>query len=255
MFLHTHVGTWQRAAAQPGAGRAPLPPRDTIHIFNVLKTNQAQTHSTCRRVAAPAPGPAEGHHSESGREGAAAAPSCPLHRGGQGPAEPGPHQQPEPGTVSIPAAAMPGRGKSPAHPWKARSTPLIHQHRPRAGAATVMPRELRGELSPDATRWAGPAGGVGAAAGRGLRACTHRQHGPQPRRHGPARLSRAEAVVGEGSALVPVTPPSPGSRSPGAPGVFGRRETPPRSCPGHGGASSPIQRRRAGDPVARARGC
>lgn len=102
---------------------------------------------------------------------------------------------------------------------------------------------------------AGPSGWVGATAGHGLQACTHRQDGPQLQRCGPARLSRAEAVVGEGSALVPVTPPSPGSQSPGAPGVFGRRETPPRSCPGRGGASSPTRRRRVGGLGARAQGC
>lgn len=47
--------TWGRGGERlpsPARGQhhTPLPPRDTIHIFNVLKTNQAQTHSTCRGV-------------------------------------------------------------------------------------------------------------------------------------------------------------------------------------------------------------
>lgn len=189
-------------------------------------------------------GPAAGHHSESGHKGAADTPSCPLHRGGQGPtelAEPGLHQQPEPcpspwqghwagGQVPY----VPGRHAAPHAPVAVSIVP----------AAEVMPGELLGQPSPDETRW---------VQLRGLQACTHRQHGP--RRRGPARLSRAEAVVGEGSALVPVTPPSPGSQSPGAPGVFGRQETPPQSCPGRGGASSLTRRRGVGGQEARARGC
>lgn len=50
-----------------GERRSPYPPRDTIHIFDVLKTNQAQTHSTCRGAAAPAPpGRTRGSGSHSG---------------------------------------------------------------------------------------------------------------------------------------------------------------------------------------------
>lgn len=50
-----------------GEHRSPYPPRDTIHIFDVLKTNQAQTHSTCRGAAAPAPpGRTRGSGSHSG---------------------------------------------------------------------------------------------------------------------------------------------------------------------------------------------
>lgn len=253
--------TWGRgdeSLPSPARGqhRCPAPrPGDTIHIFNVLKTNQAQTHSTCHRVAARvALGPAAGRHSESGHEWAVAAPSCPLHRGCQGPTkpvQPGPRQQPEP--HPSPRAGLLAGGKVPCVLWKAHGAPRTQSRRRGSqGDARRAPRgaEPRGDAASPY-----PAGWAGATAGHSLQACTHRQREPRPQRRGPSRLSRAEAVVGEVSALVPITPPSPGSQSPGAPGVFGRQETPPRSCPGCGGASSPTRRRRAGGPGAREQGC
>lgn len=92
---HAHRGAQGRGArALPAlhgvssAACGPPPPQDTIHIFNILKPNQARTHSTCRGAAAlwhhPAAcvalSPAAGRHSESGFGGAAADPPRPLHR-------------------------------------------------------------------------------------------------------------------------------------------------------------------------------
>lgn len=213
------------------------------HIKNEPSTDtQHMPRGWHRPAARVALGPTAGRHSELGHEGSAAAPSCPLHRGGQGPAEPGLHQQPKPGTVSIPAAGTLG-WNGPAGPWKACGTPHTHRHQYQGDA-----QGAREDLD--------PTGLVGAAAECGCQALgMHTQTTRTPAvAHGPARLSRAEEVVGKGLALIPVTPPSPGSRSPGVPGVFGRRETPPRSCPGHGEASSLTQRRCVGVLGAHAQG-
>lgn len=116
-------------------------------------------HCPAARVAL---GPTAGRHSEVGHEGSAAAPSCPLHRGGQGLAEPGLHQQPEPGTAGTLEPCRRDTGTALQGPGR-RVAPLT----PTGGGQGA-------HQGPDPTGWWVLPQSVGAR----LRACTHTQHGP-----------------------------------------------------------------------------
>lgn len=241
---HAHGAAGVSLPTQRRGSCSQLPfPGHNSHFPRIKNEPSTNTQHMLRGWHCPAArvalGPTVGRHSELGHEGSAAAPSCPWHRGEQSLAELGPHQQPEPGTMSIPACSRDAGLNHPAGPWQARGTPHTHKYQ---GDAQGACKGL------DPTGWWVLLQSVSAR----LWACTHRQ--PLAVVHGLVRLSRAEAVVAEGLALVPVTPLSPGSRSPGAPGVFGRQETPPQSCHGHGEAFSLTQRRCVGVLGAHARG-
>ena len=126
--------------------------------------------------------------------------------------------------------AVPARGWGKSnHPCKACGT-LCRPH-PEAVPRTLLPPQ------------------PGWAARRGRAPGMHTQTNTDPSRRGSAEQRWCAKAV------CPLTPPSPGSRSPGARGVFGRRGTPPQSCPARGGAASPTRRRHAWCPAAHARGC
>lgn len=169
---HAHGAAGVSLPTQRGGSCSQLPfPGHNSHFPHIKNEPSTDTQHMPRGWHRPAAcvalGPTAGRHSELGHEGSAAAPSCPLHRGGQGPAEPGPHQQPKPGTASIPAAGTLG-WNGPAGPWKACGTPHTHRHQYQGDA-----QGAREDLDP--TGWWVLPQSVGAR----LWACTHRQHGPQ----------------------------------------------------------------------------
>lgn len=157
----------------PSAGEAvpSSPSPDTIHIFHISKTNQAQTHSTCRGAgtAQPRAGPwvPQRDVTVSGGTRGLRLPPPALCIEGDRAWQSQQHQQPEAGTVSIPAAGTPG-WSCPAGPWRACDTPHSHTYQGDAQGA---------RQAPDPPGW----WVVPQSVGAGLRACTHRQHGPWQR--------------------------------------------------------------------------
>lgn len=160
----------------PSVGEAApsSPSPDTIHIFHILKTNQAQTHSTCRGAGTAQPHawpwvPQWDVTVSWGMRGLRPPPPALCIEGVRAQQSRGRTSSlsQEPGRRSIPAAGTLG-WNGPAGPWKACGTPHTHRYQYQGDA-----QGAREDLDP--TGWWVLPQSVGAR----LWACTHRQHGPQ----------------------------------------------------------------------------